>query len=184
MKKLVALLIGSVLLVSCQKETNINSSIPPELPTGKQTLLIDDPNLTSIIQSSPQYDRILAQGANINDATIIHYGDVNKVCILFKNNDEYKWSMVVYKDVIYNTNKLEVSLDSSCTGNIKVFTLSDSLVVEGNWENGVFKPVWTSHGGFGSWEECVKHHATEPWGLIMLAALPLPTALGISLGCL
>lgn len=206
-------------VTSCQKEdvmpqvTKSNEVVAfkengdPQSPTGEVTYLRDNQELQTAINGSSYLEQIIAKGGKIEDAYVVHYGDPNKILIVFEENqpDSSKasgWSILLYNNQIMKTtsylvkgsnyyfNKMGSSvlfsnMNVPFAGTVEIYDMDGNPLVAGEIdENGNCKPKWTHHGGYGSWSDCFEHYSSSTWGIIGYVFAPVPTLIGISVGCL
>ncbi len=209
----------TLMVTSCQKEdvnpqaaksnnlVALRENADPQSPTGEVTYLKDNQELQKAIETSSDLNKIIERGGKIENAYVVHYGDSNKLLIVFEENqpDSSKssgWSILLYNNHIMKTtsylvkgsnyyfnkmgsNVLFSNMNVPFAGTIEIFDIDGNALVVGEIdENGNCKPVWTPHGGFPSWEACFEHYSGETWGIIGYIFAPVPTLIGISVGCL
>ena len=204
MKKVInvlAIFIIAVVVTSCQKEeingnqsesvVNLERKIDPQFPLNEQpTHLYENDICSSIIENSCDYDYLFHIGVDLKDGLVINFEDTNKFVVYFpfitSNYEQSYYAISIYNKEMVTSKIIHLSQSQNYisgelfSGIIKITDTNNDLLVFGEIENG----KWVSHGGHSSWYDCFETNSSTYWAIIGYVFCPVPTLIGISIGCL
>lgn len=174
-----------------------------DLPTGEIKNLSDNYELKMAVESSNEYLQVLNKTELEKDSSkIVCYGNPNKFSVVIPSKKEANiyYSFTFTELQINHCKKIELTgtedylnqmpgsilfadQDIPWSGEVKIYDLDDKLEATIGVQDGSAKPVWTHHGGFGSWTDCIEHYGSQWWAIIGGFICP-PIVIGLAIGCL